>query len=537
LLIANAPLPNSTKATVHILPAKLTRAGWRGVWTMAGIYGAAAVVTFLVLIPVAFIFWAVAETGLGQVAALILRWRVAELVVNTLLLLVVTIPCCACLAVALAWLTERCQLPGMKWLPGLLVAPLAIPAFVHSYAWVSLDSDLSGLAAAVFIAVLAYYPFLSLPVAATLRRLDPALEDAAASLGQTPRQVFRRVVLPQLRLAVLGGAQLVGLHLLAEYGLFALVRFDTLTTAVVDQFQSSYNGPAPMALGIVLVMCALGLLWLEARMRGWALYARLGSGAARPVVRVSLTPLHTWLAGGLIAATVLAAIGVPMLTLARWLWLGGAHVWAAAELMPSIVTTAMLALAAATATVLAALPVAWLGVRVPGRFGRTVEACNYVIGALPGVIVAMALIFVTVRVAQPLYQTAMNLILAYVILFLPRAIVGLRASMAQVPASLEEAAVNLGRTPPRAIVLTTLRLAAPGAAAGLAMAALGITNELTATLLLAPNGTRTLATAFWDHASELDYAAAAPFALMMIALSLPLTLVLRLPVLGKGRPT
>jgi iron(III) transport system permease protein len=201
------------------------------------------------------------------------------------------------------------------------------------------------------------------------------------------------------------------------------------------------------------------------------------------------------------------------------------------------VTTALLALAAATATVLAALPVAWLGVRVPGRFGRSVEACNYVIGALPGVIVAMALIFVTVRVAQPLYQTAMNLILAYVILFLPRAIVGLRASMAQVPASLEEAAVNLGRTPARAIVLTTLRLAAPGAAAGLAMAALGITNELTATLLLAPNGTRTLATAFWDHASELDYAAAAPFALMMIALSLPLTLVLRLPALGKGRPT
>jgi iron(III) transport system permease protein len=52
---------------------------------------------------------------------------------------------------------------------------------------------------------------------------------------------------------------------------------------------------------------------------------------------------------------------------------------------------------------------------------------------------------------------------------------------------------------------------------------LAITNELTATLLLAPNGTRTLATGFWAMTSEIDYAAAAPYALLMILLSLPLT--------------
>jgi energy-coupling factor transporter ATP-binding protein EcfA2 len=71
--------------------------------------------------------------------------------------------------------------------------------------------------------------------------------------------------------------------------------------------------------------------------------------------------------------------------------------------------------------------------------------------------------------------------------------------------------------------LITLRLAAPGAAAGAALVFLAITNELTATLLLAPNGTRTLATGFWAMTSEIDYAAAAPYALLMIMLSLPLT--------------
>jgi iron(III) transport system permease protein len=71
-----------------------------------------------------------------------------------------------------------------------------------------------------------------------------------------------------------------------------------------------------------------------------------------------------------------------------------------------------------------------------------------------------------------------------------------------------------------------MRLAAPSAAAGAALVALGITTELTATLLLAPNGTRTLATAFWAYSSEIDYAAAAPYALIMVLLSLPMTWLL-----------
>ena len=69
--------------------------------------------------------------------------------------------------------------------------------------------------------------------------------------------MFFKVVLPQLRLPIWGGALLVGLHLLAEYGLFVMIRFDTFTTAIVDQFQSTYNGPAAHMLAGVLVLCCL----------------------------------------------------------------------------------------------------------------------------------------------------------------------------------------------------------------------------------------------------------------------------------------
>jgi iron(III) transport system permease protein len=61
-------------------------------------------------------------------------------------------------------------------------------------------------------------------------------EDVAASLGTPPWRVFFRVVLPQLKLAICGGALLVALHLLAEYGLYVMIRFDTFTTAFMTSF-------------------------------------------------------------------------------------------------------------------------------------------------------------------------------------------------------------------------------------------------------------------------------------------------------------
>jgi iron(III) transport system permease protein len=131
-------------------------------------------------------------------------------------------------------------------------------------------------------------------------------------------------------------------------------------------------------------------------------------------------------------------------------------------------------------------------------------------------------------VALPLYQTLATLLFAYVLMFLPRALVGLRTSIAQAPVELERAAASLGRPPVAAIWQTTIHLAAPGAMASAALAALGITTELTATLMLAPNGTRTLAMRFWSYTSELDFASAAPYALLMIVLSIPLVILLHM---------
>jgi iron(III) transport system permease protein len=209
----------------------------------------------------------------------------------------------------------------------------------------------------------------------------------------------------------------------------------------------------------------------------------------------------------------------------RWLAVGGGAVWTAG-VFSALGETMLLSLAGALLTTVAAAPMAWISVRSPGRTQRILEACHYYVGSLPGVVVGLALVWITVQVALPLYQTMFTVMIAYALLFLPRAMAGLRPSLAQAPVELEQAAMALGRTPFQAVSSVTLRLAAPGAAASIVLVSLGAATELTATLMLAPNGVRTLATAFWSLTGEIDYAAAAPYAAMMIIASLPLTIIL-----------
>ncbi|WP_287881058.1 iron ABC transporter permease [Aquitalea sp.] len=518
--VSDGQLPTTSNT---ILPAGLRLPGRQ---LPAWLQASSLLVSVLALLPLAFIIAVSLQTGWDNVVQLVFRPRVGELLLNTSMLMLITVPLCVAVGIAMAWLTERSNLPGRRIWSVLAITPLAVPAFVHSYAWISLLPAFNGLSAAVLLSVIAYFPFIYLPASAALRRMDPALEDSAASLGLSPWAVFRRVTMPQLKLAIWGGTLLVSLHLLAEYGLYAMLRFDTFTTAIFDQFQSSFNGPAANMLAGVLALCCLALLWLEAGTRGNARYARLGTGSARNSAPVRLG--WRWTLPALLLCLLSAALtlGVPLITLGHWLWEGGLAAWNNDSLWPALQQTMLFGALGAVLTVLAAIPLAWLSIRAPSKLQRLQEGCNYITSALPGIVTALALVTITINFARPLYQTVFTILLAYLLMFLPRALVSLRAGIAQAPTELENAARSLGSTPSQALWRVTLRLAAPGAAAGMAMVFLAISNELTATLLLAPNGTRTLATGFWAMTSEIDYIMAAPYALLMVLLSLPLTWLL-----------
>ncbi|QKJ21072.1 iron ABC transporter permease [Microbacterium hominis] len=456
--------------------------------------------------------------GWDQLSALVFRPKVADLLVNTVLLVVIGVPATVVVGVSGAWLVERTTLPGRGVLRVAFAAPLAIPAFVASYGWASAIPSMNGLWAAVLIATLAYFPLVYLPALAAIRGLDPALEESARTLGMGSWAVFFRVVVPQLRLAVLGGALVVALHLLAEYGAFAFVRFDTFTTAIVVAYESMFAGPNAAALGLVLAVLCLILLGAESLARGRARYARVGGGSPHPP---ALLRLGRWTVPTLAAVALLlvGALVVPLASVARWLTRAEAEAFAGVGI--AAVQTLGLALAGALCTIAVALPFAWLAVRYPGRLSRVLEGAAYLASSLPAIIVALAFVSVTLAFAPGLYQTAFTVVAAYVVIFLPRALVPLRAGLSQVPESLEEAARALAVPPAAARMRVTAPLLLPAIGAGGALVALGAANELTATLLLAPTGTSTVATSFWSAASALDYPTAAPYAVLLVLMSVP----------------
>ncbi|MDQ0278722.1 iron(III) transport system permease protein [Arthrobacter silviterrae] len=515
--------------TAELAPGSKSRrraAGGRGTRS-----GPLAVVVLSILIaafsllPLGYVVVMTGNAGWDTIQKLVFRPRVGELLFNTLALVLITVPICVVLGIAGAWLVERTRLRGNKAWAVLLAAPLAIPAFVNSYAWVSAIPSLGGVWGGVLVSTLSYFPLVYIPVAAVLSRMDPALEQSGASLGLGPWQVFFRVVLPQLRLAAAGGALLVSLHLLAEYGAFAMMQFDTFTTAIYDQFRSTFNGAAANMLASVLVLFCLLLLLGESKTRGNARYARLGGGAQANPKRLALgwyqVPGQLFL-----AALSVLALGVPLFHVVRWLIAGGAAIWTGSALVHALLQTLGYGLAGALMTTVLAFPLAYLVIRHPGPVTKVLEGVNYISSSMPGIVVALALVTITVHNVPAVYQTAVVLVAAYALLFMPRALVNLRAGLAQAPKELDEAAQALGKAPLVAFVKVTLRLSAPAAAGGAALVFLGIVNELTATLLLAPNGTTTLATEFWAFSSEIDYAGAAPYALLMILLSAPMTYLL-----------
>jgi iron(III) transport system permease protein len=495
--------------------------------TPAMLLALASAVALIVLLPLGFLLDQTLSIGWTQIERLLLRRFVGTLLVNTVSLVAVATNACVVLGVGVAWLVERTDLPGRRVWAVLAALPITVPAFVTSYSWVSITPAVQHFAGAALIVTLAYYPLVYLPVAAVLRGLDPALEESARSLGMGPWRTFLRVTLPQTRLALLGGALLVSVHLLSEFGAFAMLRFQTFTTAIYDEYRLSFDGPAASMLATVLVLLCLALLLGELGLRGNARYARVDTGTPRTPSPARLGRAR-WPVLAALATLLGVALGLPLLTLVYWLLRGGSTSFPVASLLSTAATSLQLGLGAALLTTLLALPVSILTIRFPSRAAALIERAAYLPYALPGIVVALSLIVVSVHQLPALYGTAPLLLLSYAILSLPLALVATRAALAQAPIVHEEVARSLGCGPLGALLRVTLPRILPGLGAAAALVFLATVTELTATLLLSPIGTRTLATQFWADASTRSFGAAAPYAGLMIAISaLPTYLLTR----------
>jgi iron(III) transport system permease protein len=470
------------------------------------------------LLPVVYLVVRALSGGLDAAVDVVARERTLELVARSLLLTSAVTLACLVLGVSLAFLLTRTTFPGRGVSQVLATLPLAIPSYVAAFAWLAAFPRFTGFPAAALVLTLCCYPYVMLPVVAALAGSDPALEDVSRSLGRSRWQTFWRVTVPEIWPAAAAGGLLVALYVLSDFGAVAILRYDVFTRVIYTSYRSSFDPTQAAVLSCLLVLLTMLIVWGENRSRRRVGHARIGSGAAR---RHAVVPLGRWRApvtGGVVGVICLALV-FPVASLAFWTVRGASRGLDAAELAGAASATLLVSALGALVTTVLAVPVGIIAARFRGRVGHLVEQASYAGHALPGIVVALALVFFGVRFAYPIYQRTPLLVLAYVVLFLPLAVGAVRSSVAQSPPLLEDLARSLGRTPLGALRDVTVRVAAPGVGAGAALVFLTCMKELPATLLLRPTGMETLATELWGATEVGQYGRAAPYAALLVLLA------------------
>lgn len=467
----------------------------------------ASLFPLLYLIDVAF------DRGASYIWEELWRRRTLNLVIRSLTLAATVTAASVVIAVPAAWLVTRTDLIGRTVWRVALALPLAIPSYLSAFAWISWRPNLAGFWGAFLVLTLASYPYIYLPVTAAFRRLDPALDELAFIHGRYSLIRLITLAASQARSSIAAGSLLVALYVLSDFGAVATMRFDAFTWVIYGAYRAGFNPSRAAVLALILVVIAIALVAAESMVRGRDVQT-MTTRSADPMPRVTLRS-SGWSAQLFLLAVTSIGLVFPIWRVLVWVTRYGVDS-GVRPVVDALWGSIRYSAVAAIVTVLVALPIGILAGRYSTRSAVAIERSTYVTHALPGVVIAISMVFIGVRLMSPIYLEAPLLVLAYVVVFLPVAVGGIRSIVSQIPRELDDVARSLGSTPMQSLRRVSIPLIAPGIGASFALVLLAAMKELPVTMLLRPTGTDTLATRLWNFTSISDYAGAGPYALALI---------------------
>jgi len=506
----------------------------------------AAGVGAAMLLPLVYLVIRASEHG--AIFDTLTRGSTIDTLIRTCLLAAAVTAAAILISLPAAFLTARTDLPFRRVWSVLFSLPLVFPSYVGAFVLVAALGprgivqnwleplgverlpEIYGFWGAWLAITLFTFPYVLIPLRAAMMGLDRSMEDAARSLGASPLGAFFRVTLPQLRPALAAGGLLVALYTLSDFGAVSILRFDSLTRVIFIQYKSAFDRSEAASLALLLAAVALAAVWIESMTRGRARYHTEAVRKTPSIVRLGR---WRWPALAFCVSLVMISLVLPAAVLVYWLVRGLDAGQSMSFIGSAAVNSIQASVLAAIAAIVFALPVAVLSVRHPGFFSRLIERASYTGFALPGISIALALVFFGANYAPWIYQTLPLLVFAYVVRFMPQALGASRSSLLQTNPKTEEAARGLGKGRATVFARITLPQLLPGLSTGGLLVFLTAIKELPATLLLSPIGFSTLATQIWASTNEAMFArAAAPAILLVLIAAIPTTMV----VLREQRP-
>ena len=474
------------------------------------------------LIPIIYLIAKAFDVESSELYANLFRWRNVELFLNTLWLTVGVLIVNILIATPAAWLTSRSDLGYKRIFSVLCALPLAIPGYVMAYALLALGGNngifawffgtsiprLSGYLGALI--ALSFYttPYLFLNLRAALLGLDTSLEESARSLGYNKWGVFIHVVLPQLRPAFYASGLLIALHVIGDFGVVSLMRFETFSYALYVEYSLTYAHNYAAWLALMLLAFTGCLLFLESHLLKGVTLHRAGHSTSH---NQSIISMSGWRKAGYLYLILLfmATVGIPVATVILWMF-KGFDVSALDTIFEALIGSLGIAIPSAVLCAILAVPFVYIGLRYHSRMANVLERIPYVIYAVPPLAFALSIIFVIGS------ESIWVLIYACILHFLAEAIGPVRSSLYQVSPNIEEAARSLGCSPFQAFIRTILPLLLRGMLTSAALVFLATMKELPLMLLLRPTEYETLAFNVFDFTQEAMFAKAAPYAFLIL---------------------
>ena len=391
------------------------------------------------------------------------------------------------LAFPLAWVTVRTNAPWRGLFELTAVVPNVLPPLLVAISWTLLLSPSVGLVnvalrhlvhvstgplniyslpGLVFTEGLILAPLAFLFLAAALRNMDPALEEAARTSGAGHLRVLRQVTVPLVRPALLAAGTLNFIRALESFDTPAIIalpaRIELFTTkifrAALAAYPPNYNLAA--AYGVTLLVLALICVALY---RGFTArvdaFATVTGKAYRPHLIDLGRSKFAVAAGAGVIVTVMVALPLMMLLVTSILPFyqvptadalrlvtvrNYIRIFNSARTYRAILHSLFLATAGATATMLFASLISYITVktRVAGR--GVLEGLTFLPWAFPGTAFAIGLLWAYVRLPLPIYGTVWILLIGYVTRFLAYGLRSMTSAMIQVHREMEEVAWTSG---------------------------------------------------------------------------------------------
>ena len=448
------------------------------------------------------------------------------------------------LGAPLAYFMSFYKIKGKGLLEILFIISMMSPNFIGAYSWILLlgrsgsvtqflkgmgieTPSIYGFGGMLLVFALKLYPFIYMYVSGALKKIDVALSEAAESLGCSGLRKVFTLIMPLVTPTLVAAALLVFMNCMADFGTPALIGegYRVMPTLVYAEFVGESGGSANFAacMATIMVVITAAIFLLQK----WYVNTKsFTMSSMRPIqpkavggIKGILIHLYIYLLAGLSIIPQCMVVYTSFKATHLQVFVEGFSLESYRKVfstaIQSITNTYLYCLVAILVIVVLGMLIAYLAVRRKSWLTNLIDTIAMFPYIVPGSVLGITLLVAFNHQPLMLAGSALILIISLVIRRMAYTLRSSSAILYQISPSVEEAAISLGDSQPKAFAKVTAKMMLPGVASGAILSWITLINELSSSVMLYTARTRTMSVAIYNEVIRASYGTAAALATIL----------------------